>query len=215
MQIRPGTAADHEAVLEVYRLARTPPPTPERLARVREKLRAELLVVAADGEVIGFGLGEAARSGPGGLHVSMVFVAPSRQRGGVGAALVEGLADAGWAEGYRTVSLWSSSPAFYEACGLERTAETQALADGRTAFRLTADLEAPVPEIVITGAGIRLGQLLKFAGLVETGADAKALLAAEEVEVNGQVENRRGRQLRDGDEVRTRGGAVVVRLPEG
>jgi ribosome-associated protein len=53
--------------------------------------------------------------------------------------------------------------------------------------------------------GIRLGQFLKLADLVDTGADAKPLLAAGEVTVNGEVETRRGRQLVRGDVVRLRG----------
>jgi ribosome-associated protein len=46
---------------------------------------------------------------------------------------------------------------------------------------------------------IRLGQLLKAAGLVETGGEAKLLLAEGAVTVNGEVETRRGRQLSSGD----------------
>ncbi|HEY5820346.1 MAG TPA: RNA-binding S4 domain-containing protein [Propionibacteriaceae bacterium] len=79
---------------------------------------------------------------------------------------------------------------------------------------LSAELEAPVREIVVGAEGIRLGQLLKFAGLVDTGAEAKQLLAAGSVEVNGEVDTRRGRQLADGDEVQTQNQAVVVRQPE-
>jgi ribosome-associated protein len=48
---------------------------------------------------------------------------------------------------------------------------------------------------------IRLGELLKLAGVVGTGGEAKLLLAAEEVRVNGEPETRRGRQLHAGDEV--------------
>ena len=48
---------------------------------------------------------------------------------------------------------------------------------------------------------IRLGQLLKAAGLVESGGDAKGLLASGAVTVNGDVETRRGRQLAPGDVV--------------
>jgi ribosome-associated protein len=48
---------------------------------------------------------------------------------------------------------------------------------------------------------IRLGQFLKLAGLVDSGADAKPLLADRLVEVNGEVETRRGRQLHRGDVV--------------
>ena len=49
--------------------------------------------------------------------------------------------------------------------------------------------------------GIRLGQFLKLAGLADTGADARVLLDLGEVEVNGEAESRRGRQLRPGDVV--------------
>jgi ribosome-associated protein len=45
---------------------------------------------------------------------------------------------------------------------------------------------------------IRLGPFLKLADLVDTGADAKGLLAQGLVRVNGDVETRRGRQLADG-----------------
>lgn len=56
-------------------------------------------------------------------------------------------------------------------------------------------------EIPIRGDTIRLGQLLKLAGVVGSGAEAKALLADEEAQpvVNGEPESRRGRQLHDGD----------------
>jgi ribosome-associated protein len=57
---------------------------------------------------------------------------------------------------------------------------------------------------------IRLGQFLKLADLVDTGADAKGLLARGLVRVNGDVETRRGRQLADGDVVELAGRRVVV-----
>lgn len=63
-------------------------------------------------------------------------------------------------------------------------------------------------EIEIRDDMIRLGQLLKLAGLVEDGADAKELLADEAVRVNGEIEIRRGRQV-------TKGSVVDVDLPQG
>ena len=48
---------------------------------------------------------------------------------------------------------------------------------------------------------IRLGQLLKVAGLADSGGEAKALLADGAVQDNGEPEARRGRQLRPGDVV--------------
>ena len=56
-------------------------------------------------------------------------------------------------------------------------------------------------EIEVRGDAIRLGQLLKVAGLVDSGGEAKAVLAEGGVTVNGEPENRRGRQLRNGDVV--------------
>jgi len=61
----------------------------------------------------------------------------------------------------------------------------------------------PEPEDVpITGPMIRLGQLLKLAGIAEDGASARMLLADEAVQVNAETETRRGRQLAPGDLVR-------------
>jgi ribosome-associated protein len=57
---------------------------------------------------------------------------------------------------------------------------------------------------------IRLGQLLKAAGLVDSGGEVKALIAEGAVTVNGEPETRRGRQLHAGDEVRVGDAAVRV-----
>jgi ribosome-associated protein len=56
-----------------------------------------------------------------------------------------------------------------------------------------------VREIEIRGHTIRLGQALKVAGIASSGGDAKALLADGAVQVNGEPETRRGRQLHPGD----------------
>ena len=56
-------------------------------------------------------------------------------------------------------------------------------------------------ETIETGGMIRLGQFLKYAGLVDSGADARALVVAGAVEVDGQTETRRGRQLHGGEVV--------------
>jgi ribosome-associated protein len=56
-------------------------------------------------------------------------------------------------------------------------------------------------EIEIRGEMIRLGQLLKLAGAVGSGAEVKDLLADGLISVNGEPENRRGRQLHPGDRV--------------
>jgi ribosome-associated protein len=67
-----------------------------------------------------------------------------------------------------------------------------------------------VREVPIRGHSIRLGQLLKLAGIADSGADAKALLAEGRVTVNGEPEARRGRQLGVGDEVAVDGESVRI-----
>jgi ribosome-associated protein len=56
-------------------------------------------------------------------------------------------------------------------------------------------------EVQIRGQMIRLGQLLKLAGVVGGGGEVKDFLASETVLVNGEPDNRRGRQLHPGDVV--------------
>jgi ribosome-associated protein len=56
-------------------------------------------------------------------------------------------------------------------------------------------------EVAIRGEMIRLGQLLKVAGVIDSGAEVKAFLAEHAVLVNGEREDRRGRQLHPGDVV--------------
>ena len=48
---------------------------------------------------------------------------------------------------------------------------------------------------------IKLGQALKAAGFVESGADAKDVIVQGMVKVNGEVEVQRGKKLYDWDEV--------------
>lgn len=57
-------------------------------------------------------------------------------------------------------------------------------------------------DVPIRGPMIRLGQLLKLAGVIDSGAEVKAFLASAAVSVNGAREARRGRQLHPGDVVR-------------
>ena len=49
--------------------------------------------------------------------------------------------------------------------------------------------------------GTTLGQALKVASLVGSGGEAKVVIQAGEVLVNGEVETRRGRKLHQGDVV--------------
>ncbi len=54
-------------------------------------------------------------------------------------------------------------------------------------------------QVPIRGQTIRLGQLLKLTGAVDGGGDVKGFLATQPVLVNGEPEDRRGRQLHPGD----------------
>jgi ribosome-associated protein len=56
-------------------------------------------------------------------------------------------------------------------------------------------------EVRIRGDTIRLGQLLKLAGVVGAGGELKAFLGEQTVLVNGEPDARRGRQLHPGDVV--------------
>ena len=67
-----------------------------------------------------------------------------------------------------------------------------------------------IREVAIREDCIRLGQFLKLSDLIENGADAKPLMVSGEVRVNGEVETRRGRQLRKGDVVSLAGQSVRV-----
>jgi ribosome-associated protein len=57
---------------------------------------------------------------------------------------------------------------------------------------------------------IRLGQLIKHAGLAPSGGEARAMLEAGVVTVNGEAEARRGRQLHRGDVIAVGEEAVRV-----
>ncbi|RLV55529.1 RNA-binding S4 domain-containing protein [Aeromicrobium phragmitis] len=65
-----------------------------------------------------------------------------------------------------------------------------------------------IEDVVISSDVIRLGQLLKYVGVAESGAQAGSLIAAGDVRVNGDVETRRGRQL-------VRGDVIEVAVPSG
>lgn len=67
-------------------------------------------------------------------------------------------------------------------------------------------------DFTIRDASIKLGQLLKLAGLVEDGGHARAVLESGAVQVDGDVETRRGRQIRPGDVVTAPAGEGVVTL---
>ena len=65
--------------------------------------------------------------------------------------------------------------------------------------------------IAIVTASISLDKFLKWAGIAETGGNAKYLIQNELVSVNGQAEKKRSRVLFDGDRVCVSGNCYLVR----
>ena len=65
-------------------------------------------------------------------------------------------------------------------------------------------------KILIHTEFIKLDSLLKLAGLVETGGEAKLLIQNGQVEVNGEVCTMRGKKLRPGDSVTLDGRTVAI-----
>jgi len=66
-------------------------------------------------------------------------------------------------------------------------------------------------EITIYSEYITLGQFLKLADIIETGGEAKSFLAENEVKIDGEVDNRRGRKLRGGEIVEVLGQKYEIR----
>jgi ribosome-associated protein len=65
-------------------------------------------------------------------------------------------------------------------------------------------------DFALRGEHITLDALLKASGIVSSGGAAKVLIAGGGVRVNGELETRRGRKLRGGDEVAVGASRVLV-----
>ena len=65
-------------------------------------------------------------------------------------------------------------------------------------------------KVQITTEYIKLQDLLKFAGVMDTGGMAKEVIQAGEVKVNGEVCTMRGKKLRPGDVAELSGVRLVV-----
>ena len=86
-------------------------------------------------------------------------------------------------------------------------------AEGRTCPTPTAEVtikERIMEKIRINTDFIKLDALLKFAGLCETGGEAKELIQGGAVKVNGEVCTMRGKKCRAGDTVELEGQTVQV-----
>lgn len=75
--------------------------------------------------------------------------------------------------------------------------------------------DAPLPNVPIAAESIKLGQFIKLASLVATGGEAKELITAGAVTVNGEVVTRRAAALMPGDVVCVSGTCVHVGAPTG
>lgn len=62
-----------------------------------------------------------------------------------------------------------------------------------------------IEEVAISTEFIKLDSFLKFAGLTDTGGQAKELVLEGQVKVNGEVCTMRGKKIRPGDIVESLG----------
>lgn len=215
MHLRPATPADVDPALALWQrclAAEGLRPGRLRLAGMRAQLAAPdaLLVVAADQQGRGPDSGDVtpelagmalAVVEPPEVAVSVLCVRPDVRRRGTGTGLLEAVADAAYPRGARRLTAQAAGGAdFLLAAGLRAEDELTSPGGGRV-VQYAAELDPPTQDLAVRDDGLRLGQLLKLAGLVDTGAQAKGLLATGTVHVNGEVEVRRGRQLAPGDVV--------------
>ena len=61
---------------------------------------------------------------------------------------------------------------------------------------------------------IKLDDFLKIEGAVESGGQAKWFIQDGQVVVNGQVETRRGKKLREGDHIKFNQQEFTVNFPQ-
>jgi ribosome-associated protein len=72
-------------------------------------------------------------------------------------------------------------------------------------------MKEPAPRtIVLDDREINLTQVLKLAGCAQSGGEAKMLIVAGQVNVNGEIELRKRRQMKAGDTIVIEGGPTIV-----
>jgi len=123
-------------VWQAANIARGKRPSPERVARVVEKLAeptAGPYIAASDAGIVGMALLEPYRADdgagalvPNALHISMVFIDPVSQRQGVGGRLMRYALDSAHASGVSRVSVWTGcentgARKLYEVLGMKPT----------------------------------------------------------------------------------------------
>jgi ribosomal protein S18 acetylase RimI-like enzyme len=143
VDLRVMEASDLDGAVRVWQaanIARGKRPSPERVARVVEKLQAPKAVpyvAASDVEIVGMALLEPYRADdgagavvPDALHISMVFIDPASQRQGIGSRLMRYALGSAHASGISTVSLWTGcenmgARKLYEVLGMKPTRTRQ------------------------------------------------------------------------------------------
>lgn len=65
-------------------------------------------------------------------------------------------------------------------------------------------------KVKITTEFIKLDQLLKFAGAVAIGSEAKEIILDGQVKVNGEMCTMRGKKIRSGDTVTVNGQDISI-----
>lgn len=74
--------------------------------------------------------------------------------------------------------------------------------------------EKDIKEIYIRDENIKLGQLIKLAGMVDSGLEAKLEIVNEKVKLNGKTETQRGKKVIPGDVVEYKGEIIRVSKKE-
>lgn len=77
---------------------------------------------------------------------------------------------------------------------------------------MTPPSSAQPRDVTVREVPIELCQFLKFGGLAATGGEAKAVISAGKVQLNGAVETQKRKKLLAGDQVRFDGQTLVVRV---
>lgn len=139
MDLRVMAASDLDGAVRVWQaanIARGKRPSPERVARVVEKLQeptAVPYIAASDTGIVGMALFEPCRGDdgvgaviPDVLHISMVFIDPASQRQGIGSRLMRYALDSARTSGVSSVSLWTDcentgARKLYEVLGMKPT----------------------------------------------------------------------------------------------
>jgi ribosome-associated protein len=60
-------------------------------------------------------------------------------------------------------------------------------------------------EVTIDTEYIKLSQILKLAGIIQTGGQSKILISSGKIEVNGETVKERGKKIRKGDKIKIEG----------